>query len=221
MVDHPLRHQIHLSRLSQKPGPPQPSDKTIPLFFEFLHISSVLEGDSSVEMLLWFFDDGVHDGYDWQSTLAILSRPQKVMKALSTSHRKSNPSEKAVNGLRKFLAFCVSFDDLLARSKAFPMFRSAAWNYHSYWFRILRGEVRNAVEAAVESVQGWTSPTARQLSKHHAKMLHAEAAASAAQIRKAVRRLTGNTYAGGLGTDERAIRSQSAHAVAILGPKCN
>jgi hypothetical protein len=23
MVDHPLRHQIHLSRLSHKPGPPQ------------------------------------------------------------------------------------------------------------------------------------------------------------------------------------------------------
>jgi hypothetical protein len=23
MVDHPYRHQIHLSRLSQKPGPPQ------------------------------------------------------------------------------------------------------------------------------------------------------------------------------------------------------
>jgi hypothetical protein len=23
MVDHPLRHQIHLNRLSQKPGPPQ------------------------------------------------------------------------------------------------------------------------------------------------------------------------------------------------------
>jgi hypothetical protein len=25
MVDHPLRHQIHLNRLSQKPGPPQTS----------------------------------------------------------------------------------------------------------------------------------------------------------------------------------------------------
>jgi hypothetical protein len=201
---------------SKKEGLP---NQAIPLFYEFLHISSILEEDSSVEMLLWFLDDGVHSGYDLESVLEILSRPNKVMKALNNAHSKSNPAEKAVDGLRKFLAFCVALDDLLARSKAYPLFRSAVWHYHSYWFRILRGEVRDAVEAAIKSVQSWTSPTAKGLSKKNARSLHAEAEASLSQIRNAVRRLTGNKYAAGLGSNERAIRRDSARAVSLLKRK--
>jgi hypothetical protein len=193
--------------------------ETMALFFEFLHISSMLEEDPSVDVLLWFLDDGYYGEYDWQSTLAILRKPHTLMKVLRRQPSGWNPAERSVDGLRKFVDFCVAFDDLLVRSAAFPLFRSAIWNYHSYWFRMLRGEVRAAVDEALDSLQAWsTSPAPDQLSKRDARALSADAAASSRRVRQAVRRLTGAKYGRELGVDSSEIRRASVQAAARLQP---
>jgi hypothetical protein len=193
------------------------ASEAIPLFFEFLHISMMTDDNPSIEMFLWFLDDGYHKGCDWNSTLAILTKPQKLVKALSSSPRNWNPAEQAVDGLRQFLGFCVALDDLLARSEPFPLFRAAMWHYHGYWFRILRGEVRKKLENALRVFDSWLrSPTAKQLSKDVAEILRHEAEISLKQVRKVVKRLTGTAYGKALSVQERKIRSESARAAVLI-----
>jgi hypothetical protein len=190
---------------------------TVPLFFEFLHISSVIDDDPSIEMLLWFLDDGTHRRHHWQSTLALVAKPRRLAGALSKDSRRRNPTETAVDGLPKFLRFCVTLDDLLARSKAFPLFQAAMWHYHSYWFRILRGEVRAKLEAALRAFQSWLwMPAARQLPNDQAEIMRIEAAVALTQVQKVVKRLTGNDYGGALNRQQKEIRRDSVQAVNLL-----
>jgi hypothetical protein len=199
-----------LERLtSSKNRSEKKAPETIPLFFEFLHISNILEDDRSVEMLLWFLDDGYHGSHDWKSTLAVLANPQKLLRALTRPPRKRNPSETAVDGLRKFLMFCVGFDDLLKRSEPFPLLRSAMWHYHGYWFRILRGKVRKAIEDALANFRKWSrSPAAKQLSKQTAAALNNEATASLRTVSQTVKRLTGTKYGRGIPARREPARSK-------------
>jgi hypothetical protein len=191
--------------------------ETWPLLFEFLHISSILEDDSGIEMLLWFLDDGYHLSYDWEDTLAILTRPKRLVEALQRGPGRRNPAEQAVDGFRKFLGFCVALDDLLARSSQFPLFRAAIWHYHAYWFRTKKGKVRKALEAAFTAFQRWSSsPSAKQLSEAQRTALEEEAARSLWSVRQIVRRISGTSYGGILTRDQQRIRRDSARATKIL-----
>ena len=42
-----------------------------------------------------------------------------------------------MHGLRKFIDFCVDFDDLVHRDEHFPLLRASMWSHWSYWFRRL------------------------------------------------------------------------------------
>ena len=79
-------------------------------------------------MLLWFFDDGFHKDYKWEDALSILRYPKRFVKALTLPPRRRNPAEQSIDGLRKFLAFCVAFEGLLERAKKFPILQSALWH---------------------------------------------------------------------------------------------
>jgi len=188
-----------------------------PIFFEFLHICSILEDDPSVEMLLWFLDDGYHLGCDWDTTLAILTRPKRLVEALQRAPRRRNPAEQAVEGFRKFLGFCFALDDLLSRSSRFPLLRAAMWHYHAYWFRTIRGEVREALEGAFTALQSWlSSPAAKQLAEPEKAVLWAEATRSLRDIRLVVKRLTGTSYGSVLTRDQYGIRHDSVQAAQTL-----
>jgi hypothetical protein len=111
----------------------------------------------------------------------------------------------------------VAFDDLLKRTKTFPLFQAAIWHFHGYWFRILRGEVREALEGALCAFQSWlSSPAAKQLSKERAEVLRNEAATSLERVHKVVKRLTGTKYGRLITIRERKIRSDSARAKLLL-----
>jgi hypothetical protein len=171
------------------------SEKVIGLLFDFLNINSLIENDSEVDMLLWFFDDGSHNGYSWKDTLAILRNPNKFVSVLTSLQRRRNPAERSVDGLRKFLAFCVALESLLERSKSLPLLQSALWHYHGYWFRIIKGRLREAVEGALEEFERWLlSPSARALSEKDIKELQQDAEESLHRVRLSVRRLTSGRY---------------------------
>jgi hypothetical protein len=190
--------------------------KIVPLFLEFLHVSSIIDADTSVEMLLWFLDDGYQDGYDWETTKEILAKPRKLIEAFDRAPRHRNASEKAVDGLRKFLEFCAALDGLLSRSEEFPLLRSGMWHYHSYWFQILKGEVSVAIEAALKNFEKWSlMMPAKQLSPKETKTLRMESLASIKRTSQIVRRLTGPKYQSALGTS-RQIRADGVRAVHIL-----
>jgi hypothetical protein len=186
---------------------------SIPLFFEFLHISSVIDDDPSVEMLLWFLDEGYHRGYDWQSTRAILSKPHRLAQALGRSPRHWNAAETAVNGLRNFLSFCVALDDLLTRSEGLPLFQAAMWHYHSYWFRVIRGELRSKLQAALQAFERWLHlPAARLLTTDQIGAMRGETQSALKQLRCVVKRLTGNCYGRALTSHRVEIRGDSVRA---------
>jgi len=188
-----------------------------PLFLEFLHISGVLENDPDVSMLLWFLDDGCERGYSWRDTLKILRQPEDLVRALKRRSERRNPAQQATDGLRKFLGFCVALDELLRRSRNFPLFQAAIWHYHSYWFRTIRGDVRIAIEDCITSFQGWSLlPSARSLSPKETTCLRAESTASIQEIRQIMKRLTGGGYGRILTRHERQIRRDSARSAEIL-----
>lgn len=189
-----------------------PTD-ALPLFMEFLHVNGILEDDPSVAMLLWFLDDGYHQGYGWDDTLKILSRSEHLIQALNRAPRRRNPAEQAVDGLRKFLDFCVAIDDLLLRAAEFPLFQARVWHYHAYWFRTIRGDVRAALNDALTELQAWSAASGKSLlSDDEHAMLNAEARRSVQQIRAVVRRLTGRTYGGPLTQSQSHIRRLSRSA---------
>jgi hypothetical protein len=175
-------------------------DAATALFFEFLHISNLIEHDSSVDMLLWFLDSGYHRGYEWKDTLKTLRNPKRFIEALSRSPRSRTPAEQSVDGLRKFLGFCVAFKDLLDRSRQFPLLQSAMWHYHGYWFHIIRGEVRKGIEQALKEFGLWLSlPSAKKLPTAEITALKKEAAKSLQQVHFVVGRLTTSHYGSRLG----------------------
>ena len=188
----------------------------IPLFLEFLHVSAIIDADSSVEMLLWFLDDGYQDGHDWETTEKILAKPRKLIRALGRAPRRRNASEQAVDGLKKFLEFCTALDGLLVRSSEFPLLRSGMWLYHSYWFRILKGEVSTAIEAALKNFEKWSlMMPGSGLSSKETEILRMESLASIQNTSQIVRRLTGSKYQGALGT-ARQIKAEANRSVLIL-----
>lgn len=191
--------------------------ETIPLFFEFLQINGVLEDDPAVDMFLWFLDDGYHDGYDWITTIGIMKKPAKLVRAFLRSRPKKNPSELAIDGFQKFLVFCIALEDLLKRAQKVEPLQAAMWHYHAYWFKTMRGHVRNELERALIQFKSWLqSPAAKSLSKEEALSLRKEAEASLHQLRAVVRRLTGRAYGGKLTNARRRIRNNSQHAMKLL-----
>jgi hypothetical protein len=184
------------------------------LFHEFLHISGLLEDEHDVAMFLWFLDDGYHEGYAFADTLRVLKRPKRFIRALQRSAKQRNAAEQAAVGFRIFVGFCVAFDDLLARTKGYPLLQAYLWEYHAYWFRIVSGDVRKRLEEALNRLQGWlSSPAADQLEKKQVEYLRADAATSLKTVRRTVRRLTGRTYGGPIRRARQQIRRDSSRAL--------
>jgi hypothetical protein len=193
------------------------STATVSLFSEFLHINSILEEDPGVRMLLWFLDDGYYENYRWEDTLAILSLPELLLRAMQRAPSSRNAAETSVGGLRVFLEFCVALDDLLRRAVLFPLFQSAMWHYHAYWFRTIRGDVRQALTEAFNHFESWlSSPAPKGLSEAQRRELRAEAKESIRQSRQVVGRLTGNVYGTKLSSDASRIRRESVLALQTL-----
>jgi hypothetical protein len=126
---------------------------------QFLEITEMLS-DAEVQMFLWFLDDGSapdEEGnqYGLQDFLLTLSDGRKFAKIIAVAPENRTPLHQSLHGFVQFLEFCRLFDGLLQGLTDSPIFQSALWHFHGYWFQQLSGQVFGVISTAIEQYRNW------------------------------------------------------------------
>ncbi|HXU35148.1 MAG TPA: hypothetical protein VN937_02210 [Blastocatellia bacterium] len=130
-------------------------EATHPLFVRFLGMVNHVREDGEIELFQWFLDDGRVAGYFLGDTLELLQSPRDTVNALIEIPGKRTIPQKSISGAQKFLAFCSEFDGLLQEARDFPLFQSAMWTYHSYWFELIGDQVGRRLGRILDSFVKW------------------------------------------------------------------
>ncbi len=110
-----------------------PAD-VFPLFVQFLSISEDMNQDDEISAFLWLLDSGLDSSgmglYDFKE---ILEDKKKLFQVI-TKRKTNNQQYKELRGYAKFITFSIEFDTFLKSLERFPLFKSACYQYHCYWY---------------------------------------------------------------------------------------
>ena len=204
-----------LTRLTRRAGGfPKEHADCQSLFMEFMRINGALETDPEIDMLLWFLDDGSDGSHDWSDAVGILRRPERLIASMLLSRKKRDAAQMAACGVPKYLSFCMAFDNLLSRSQRYPIFQAAMWHYHAYWFRIIRGDVRERMMTSLAALRSWENlPLSARMEADRANAIRAESAESLQAAGEAIKRLTSGRLGAALVSRQAVTRVRSAQAL--------
>jgi hypothetical protein len=135
-------------RLTEQPWEDGPS-----IFMQLLNINDAVQRDEHVDRFLEFLDD-YYGKYSWIDLRLLISDPHKFFHHMAIEPKDQTPLDHGLHGFRKFLLFCYQFDEFLEQLDRLPLFQSAAWHYHAYWFDLLRNKMGDLLNAAIEQCTG-------------------------------------------------------------------
>jgi hypothetical protein len=145
------------------------------LFARFLGILNHLTEDEEIEVFQWFLDGGTRGDHDIDDTIKILRNPRETFQTLQSRPKRGDHARKSVHGAQKFLGFCAELDQLLADADKTPLFRSAMWTFHSYWFDRIEDSIAGRLEKMLDGFLKWGSEQPAQKSDERRRQIETEA----------------------------------------------
>lgn len=106
--------------------------KTTGLFYAFLMLNSEIKNDKDVDCFLNLLDYVNYDEFDISDLLKILRTSTSLSAALHS--KRNEPVNQSVHGFIKYSDFLNSFKQLIDQAEDFPLFQSAMWLFHGYYF---------------------------------------------------------------------------------------
>ena len=135
-----LRQRLRGEQQRKEWGAALPLDS----FNRFISLSDRVDADVGVKLFLSLLDDFTwttpteQDPVTWGRLLAILGDREKLLPRLAVPGAERGIVERALYGFGGFLTFAFLFHTFLEAHAGAPLFQSAAWHYHAYWFQKLR-----------------------------------------------------------------------------------
>jgi hypothetical protein len=110
------------------------SDLAKNIYFSFLSQVKIIRNDKDIERFMGVLDHVTYEGeYDLQDLLDSLKEPKTLASVLRRKQRKDE-LDRAIWGFIKYTGLLGEFSFLLDQSEPFPLFQSAMWHYHGYYF---------------------------------------------------------------------------------------
>lgn len=183
--------QLFSERLASRIAvPSDDSGDATNAFLQFLDIAELLRTDT-VETFLWFLDDGVVEGENFDDMVELLESPKSLAAALAARPDERSPSQKAIQGFRGFTTFARQLDVLL-ESTTMPLVRSAFWHFHGYWLRLVSDMTLGVMTAAIEQQRAWVEPRPRDGEEERSRAHFTQASMNRTEF--VLQRLTSGIY---------------------------
>lgn len=176
---------------------PEANSSTRARFISFLNLCSALE-DEDTGYFLDFLEDGALDegNGNWvgmEDLIALLAKPERLAKRLLVSPDKQGYLDASVQGLLRFLQFCIELDELLAGMEDTPALQSAFWHHHGYWFGLFSNAVSSALFNALDAFRSWVPETTNKTDAKRRKKIE-DTLRSIATAENQIARLTSGIY---------------------------
>src|SRR5467141_807008 len=104
------------------------SEALIPLYLQFLEVSSLLNDEGISDFLTLIKASKGH--FDVDTCTRMLASPAKTTLSLLKPELLRTRNDQFILGIGKFLDFCRELDRLLEESTNFPLLQSGMWHYH-------------------------------------------------------------------------------------------
>jgi hypothetical protein len=177
-----------LRRFESQSMPSESFDPTnvFPKFIHFLLLSQQMNEDDEIHTFLSLLDNGINKPdvnlFNLKNTL---TDKEKLWKVAGLKNSRGL-QYKELRGYSKFIAFSIELDDLLQSISDFPLFQSACYQYHKYWYARFGKQLAELSEE-VESA----------MSEHNPSQRNSNQIAETCRVsgNAAITRLTGTQYA--------------------------
>lgn len=182
-----LRRRLH--------GEIEPKDKdnsqTAAIFTAFLGLEDRISKDRDIDIFMRLIDFFYFGQVRLNTLIAVLMDKRDFMQRILKPPEERDVLDRGLQGFIKFLLFSNELDEILQESSEYPVFQSAMWHYHGYWFQTIGDRVGEQLKVAVGHFLKWTPHVSEKEDRN-------EIEETVEQVTGVINRLTSRKYGDAL-----------------------